>query len=60
MHPCLSLRYRDICNVILQLKALGISNVLRFPYLSPPPAQTMVNALEVSSSRFVMLYLGLS
>eukprot|EP00045_Choanoeca_perplexa_P014801 m.176469 g.176469 ORF g.176469 m.176469 type:complete len:700 (+) comp16799_c0_seq4:1310-3409(+) len=36
----------DICNVILQLKALGISNVLRFPYLSPPPAQTMVNALE--------------
>eukprot|EP00730_Choanoeca_flexa_P015411 TRINITY_DN7072_c0_g1_i1.p2 TRINITY_DN7072_c0_g1~~TRINITY_DN7072_c0_g1_i1.p2 ORF type:complete len:700 (+),score=155.52 TRINITY_DN7072_c0_g1_i1:57-2156(+) len=36
----------DICNVILQLKALGINNVLRFPYLSPPPAQTMVNALE--------------
>ncbi|EDQ86008.1 uncharacterized protein MONBRDRAFT_33958 [Monosiga brevicollis MX1] len=36
----------DISNVILQLKALGIHNVLRFPYLSPPPAKTMVNALE--------------
>jgi len=32
--------------VLLQLKALGIDNVLRFPFLSPPPAQSMSNALQ--------------
>ena len=33
--------------VILQLKALGISNVLRFNFLDPPPAQNMVRGLEL-------------
>ncbi|TRY53918.1 hypothetical protein DNTS_033802, partial [Danionella cerebrum] len=33
--------------VILQLKALGVDNVLRFSFLSPPPAQSMVQALEL-------------
>jgi HrpA-like RNA helicase len=41
---------RDISGVLLQLKALGIDNVLRFPYLSPPPAKTMMNALEVRAT----------
>lgn len=33
--------------VILQLKALGIDNVLRFDFLTPPPAELMVRALEL-------------
>ncbi|KAK3519482.1 hypothetical protein QTP70_031671 [Hemibagrus guttatus] len=37
----------NLAPVILQLKALGIDNVLRFSFLSPPPAQTMVQALEL-------------
>ncbi|XP_062466073.1 probable ATP-dependent RNA helicase DHX35 isoform X3 [Pezoporus occidentalis] len=37
----------NLAPVILQLKALGIDNVLRFPFLSPPPAQSMVQALEL-------------
>lgn len=37
------------CNwtpIILQLKALGVKNVLRFKYLSPPPIALMMRALE--------------
>ncbi|XP_041061152.1 probable ATP-dependent RNA helicase DHX35 isoform X2 [Carcharodon carcharias] len=37
----------NLAPVILQLKALGIDNVLRFNFLSPPPAQSMVQALEL-------------
>ncbi|XP_039590993.1 probable ATP-dependent RNA helicase DHX35 isoform X2 [Polypterus senegalus] len=37
----------NLAPVILQLKALGIDNVLRFSFLSPPPAQSMVQALEL-------------
>uniref|UniRef100_A0A0B7A8J7 RNA helicase n=1 Tax=Arion vulgaris TaxID=1028688 RepID=A0A0B7A8J7_9EUPU len=37
----------DLAPVILQLKALGISNVLRFHFISPPPAQNMVRGLEL-------------
>jgi hypothetical protein len=32
--------------VILQLKAMGIDNVLQFDFMSPPPATSMVRALE--------------
>ncbi|XP_070188507.1 probable ATP-dependent RNA helicase DHX35 isoform X2 [Littorina saxatilis] len=37
----------DLAPVILQLKALGISNIVRFNFLSPPPAQSMVRGLEL-------------
>jgi len=37
----------NLVGVILQLKALGVDNVLRFSFLSPPPAQCMVRALEL-------------
>ncbi|ODA82544.1 hypothetical protein RJ55_01051 [Drechmeria coniospora] len=33
--------------VVLQLKALGIDNVVRFDFLSPPPAELMSKALEL-------------
>ena len=37
----------SMAGVILQLKAMGIDNVLRFDFLSPPPAQNMVCGLEL-------------
>ncbi|ELT92990.1 hypothetical protein CAPTEDRAFT_98868 [Capitella teleta] len=37
----------NMAAVVLQLKALGIDNVLRFSFLSPPPAQNMVRGLEL-------------
>lgn len=37
----------NLAGVLLQLKALGIDNVLRFPFLSPPPAEAMMRGLEL-------------
>ncbi|TIA69361.1 hypothetical protein E3P91_03646 [Wallemia ichthyophaga] len=37
----------DLTGFILQLKALGISNVLRFDYLDSPPSSMLVRALEL-------------
>lgn len=37
----------NLAPFILQLKALGIDNVLRFDFLSPPPAELMIRALEL-------------
>jgi len=37
----------NLASVILQLKALGIDNVLRFDFLTPPPAELIVRALEL-------------
>ncbi|OLL26800.1 putative ATP-dependent RNA helicase DHX35 [Neolecta irregularis DAH-3] len=37
----------DLAPVILQLKALGIDNVLRFDFITLPPAEMIVRALEL-------------
>ncbi|KAH6688301.1 P-loop containing nucleoside triphosphate hydrolase protein, partial [Plectosphaerella plurivora] len=37
----------NLAPFILQLKALGIDNVVRFPFISPPPAELMAKALEL-------------
>jgi ATP-dependent RNA helicase DDX35 len=37
----------NLAPIVLQLKALGIDNVVRFDYLSPPPSQLMSKALEL-------------
>ncbi|KAH6885785.1 P-loop containing nucleoside triphosphate hydrolase protein [Thelonectria olida] len=37
----------NLAPVILQLKALGIDNVVRFDFLSPPPSELMSKALEL-------------
>lgn len=37
----------NLAPFILQLKALGIDNVLRFDYLTPPPSELMIKALEL-------------
>lgn len=37
----------NLAPFILQLKALGIDNVLRFDFLTPPPAELMIRAFEL-------------
>lgn len=37
----------NLAPIILQLKALGIDNVLRFDFLTPPPAELVIRALEL-------------
>jgi ATP-dependent RNA helicase DDX35 len=37
----------EISWVVIQLKALGIDDVLHFDFLSPPPADAMIYALEL-------------
>lgn len=37
----------NLAPIILQLKALGIENVVSFPYLTAPPAKLMARGLEV-------------
>ncbi|KAG2447032.1 hypothetical protein HYH02_008184 [Chlamydomonas schloesseri] len=36
----------NLVGMVLQLKSLGIDNVMRFEWLAPPPAEAMVRALE--------------
>ena len=33
--------------MVIQLKALGIENVAFFDFLSPPPSESMIRAMEV-------------
>ncbi|ETS78773.1 ATP-dependent RNA helicase DHX35 [Pestalotiopsis fici W106-1] len=37
----------NLAPFVLQLKALGIDNVVRFDYLTPPPAELLVKATEL-------------
>ncbi|KAI0518207.1 P-loop containing nucleoside triphosphate hydrolase protein [Xylaria bambusicola] len=37
----------NLAPFILQLKALGIDNVVRFEFLTPPPAELMIKAMEL-------------
>lgn len=37
----------NLAPVLLQLKALGIDNVVRFDFLTPPPSELMSKALEL-------------
>ena len=36
----------NLGNVVLQLKAMGINDMLGFDFMDPPPVATLVNALE--------------
>uniref|UniRef100_A0A6P4DV10 RNA helicase n=1 Tax=Drosophila rhopaloa TaxID=1041015 RepID=A0A6P4DV10_DRORH len=40
------MRRSEMSGAVLQLKALGIKNILRFDFPSPPPAQNLLSALE--------------
>ncbi|GAB7350878.1 hypothetical protein MBLNU459_g1396t2 [Dothideomycetes sp. NU459] len=37
----------NLAPVILQLKCLGIDNIARFDYLTPPPSELIIRALEM-------------
>lgn len=37
----------NLAPVVLQLKALGIDNIVRFPFITSPPAELLVRALEL-------------
>lgn len=36
----------NMCNVVLMLKSLGINDLLAFDFMDPPPAETLIRALE--------------
>lgn len=38
----------NLTQLVMQLKALGIHEILNFDFLSPPPSKNMTNALEVT------------
>ncbi|EDW78118.1 uncharacterized protein Dwil_GK24829 [Drosophila willistoni] len=40
------MRRSEMSGVVLQLKALGIGNILRFDFPSPPPAKNLLASLE--------------
>lgn len=40
--------------VVLQLKALGIDNIVRFDFLSPPPSQLLIRAFDLLYSLSVV------
>ena len=37
----------DLAPVILQLKALGVDNIARFDFFTPPPSELIIRALEL-------------
>ena len=37
----------NLATVVLQLKALGVDNVLQFPFMDAPPVVAVVRALEL-------------
>ncbi len=55
----------ELAGTVLRLKALGVDNVMTFDWLAPPPAETVVRALELlhalgalnSSARCAFYYL---
>lgn len=36
----------NLANVVLQLKAMGINDLISFDFMDPPPVQTLIGALE--------------
>ncbi|XP_028177522.1 probable ATP-dependent RNA helicase DHX35 [Ostrinia furnacalis] len=46
--PCVppEISRSDLSSVLLQLKALGIHNLLRFTFPTPPPAKSLLSGLE--------------
>ena len=37
----------NIASVVLQLKALGVDDVLHFDFMDPPPREAVVRSLEL-------------
>ncbi|KAF9270686.1 P-loop containing nucleoside triphosphate hydrolase protein [Marasmius fiardii PR-910] len=45
-NPIPDIQRTNLTSTILQLKAMGINDLLSFDFMDPPPAQTMLTALE--------------
>jgi ATP-dependent RNA helicase DHX8/PRP22 len=37
----------NLSNMVLMLKAMGINDLLNFPFMDPPPVQTLITAMEL-------------
>ncbi|KAK0546257.1 DEAH-box ATP-dependent RNA helicase prp22 [Tilletia horrida] len=44
--PIPDIQRQNLSNTILMLKAMGINDLLNFDFMDPPPAQTLLTALE--------------
>ncbi|OXA52772.1 putative ATP-dependent RNA helicase DHX35 [Folsomia candida] len=44
---CPEIQRNDLAQTVLQLKALGIDNIVRFNFPSPPPAKNLICAVEL-------------
>ena len=57
------MRRCELASTVLQLKAMGIDNIMKFDWLAAPPAETMIRALELlhalgalgEDARFVLM-----
>ncbi|WFD47528.1 RNA helicase [Malassezia furfur] len=45
-NPIPDIQRQNLASTILMLKAMGINDLLHFDFMDPPPAQTMLTALE--------------
>ena len=46
----------NLAHVVLQLKALGIDDILHFDFISSPPSENMIRALEVNVSNTHLIF----
>ena len=44
--PLLQIQRTNLGNVVLLLKSLGINDLVHFDFMDPPPAETLILALE--------------
>ena len=48
----------NLGNVVLLLKSLGINDLISFDFMDPPPAETLIRALEQVWPFFVFYLFG--
>ncbi|KAI8799552.1 P-loop containing nucleoside triphosphate hydrolase protein [Cladochytrium replicatum] len=46
-HPVPEIQRMNLSHAVLQLKAMGINDLINFGFLDPPPVQTMITAMEL-------------
>jgi ATP-dependent RNA helicase DDX35 len=44
----------DLTSLILQLKALGVDDLMKFPWVTPPPAESVLRALEALTASMLI------
>ena len=45
-HGCFQIKLTNLGNIVLLLKSLGISDFVHFDFMDPPPAESLIKALE--------------